>query len=192
MKKQNARERILDTASKLFAERGYASVGINEIIKESETAKATFYSHFPSKEKLCATWLSETHTNSKAYHDAFLDKPGDPIKKVKEYFLSLKDWMQDNQFSGCPYSNTVANDTGNTASIREQVTIHKTFQRDFFRDLVRDLCSPSESRQLGTALLILYSGATTEARNHEASWPIEEAAESAVRLCETIAKQTVT
>lgn len=192
MKKQNAKDRILNTASKLFTERGYASVGINEIIKESGTAKATFYSNFPSKENLCATWLKETHIRSESFHDEFLEKPGDPIEKVREYFISLKDWMQDNQFSGCPYSNTVANDTGNTPAIQEQVTVHKTFQRDFFRDLVRAFCTPSEARQLGTALYIMYSGATTESRNHQATWPIEDTATAAVRLCESYANKIVT
>ena len=36
MKKPKARERILDTAADLFTERGYGSVGINEIIEKSK------------------------------------------------------------------------------------------------------------------------------------------------------------
>ncbi len=192
MKKPNARRRILDTASKLFSERGYASVGINEIIEKSETAKATFYNHFPSKEALCAAWLEETHQRSEIYHDNLIQEPDQPLKKVRDYFLALKDWMRNNQFSGCPYSNTVANDTGSRPLIREKVTEHKIFQRDFFLELARPFTSGSEARRLGNALFLLYSGATTESRNLEAAWPIEEAAETAVELCQTAAAKPAT
>jgi AcrR family transcriptional regulator len=48
--KAPARERILGTADRLFSSRGYGNVGINEIIDRSETAKASLYQHFPSKE----------------------------------------------------------------------------------------------------------------------------------------------
>ena len=81
MKKQNARERILETASDLFAARGYSTVGINEIIEKSETAKASFYHHFPSKETLCVTWLSETHARSDVRHEAILKAEGEASEK---------------------------------------------------------------------------------------------------------------
>ena len=44
-----ARDRILDTATRLFYARGLRSVGVDTIIAESGVAKATFYKHFPAK-----------------------------------------------------------------------------------------------------------------------------------------------
>ena len=64
MRKPNAKERILETASKLFHERGYSEVGINEIIEKAETAKASFYQHYSSKEVLCEAWLQSVHDRS--------------------------------------------------------------------------------------------------------------------------------
>src|SRR3990170_8711751 len=49
------RDRIIDTALRLFYEQGYLATGINQIIAESQVAKATFYSHFSSKENLINT-----------------------------------------------------------------------------------------------------------------------------------------
>lgn len=46
------KKRILVAASELFYLQGYTSTGINQIIRESKTAKASFYDHFPSKENL--------------------------------------------------------------------------------------------------------------------------------------------
>ena len=185
MKKANARQRILETAATLFARHGYASVGINRIIEESETAKATFYHHFPSKEALCAAWLEDKHQSSEGLHDTLLAVPQDPLEKVRDYFLSLKDWMLNHDFEGCPYSNTLANDTGNQPLIREKAVEHKLFQLDFFTEIARSFAQGKSARSLGRALFLLYSGATTESRNLRLTWPIEEAAATAVALCKT-------
>ncbi len=48
----SVRERILQTAMKLFYSQGIKSTGINQIIEESKVAKASFYNHFPSKRDL--------------------------------------------------------------------------------------------------------------------------------------------
>ncbi|MEM9161180.1 MAG: TetR/AcrR family transcriptional regulator, partial [Verrucomicrobiota bacterium] len=162
-------------------------VGINEIIEKSETAKATFYNHFPSKEALCAAWLGDTHDRSEIFHDKLAKEDKDPLQKVRDYFLSLKDWMRNNTYQGCPYSNTAANESGNTPLIQEKITEHKVFQKDFFLGLAHSFAQGVEARKLGHALFLLYSGATTEARNLKASWPIEEAAETATALCKAAA-----
>ena len=58
-KTDSPRERIVATASDLFYTQGYRATGINEVIKQSGVAKATFYSHFPSKDDLCLAYLEE-------------------------------------------------------------------------------------------------------------------------------------
>ncbi|MGK0186661.1 MAG: AcrR family transcriptional regulator [Verrucomicrobiales bacterium] len=178
MKKPKAKERILGTAADLFAERGYGSVGINEIIEKSETAKASFYHHFPSKENLCITWLEETHARSDARHEAILSAPGSAADKLVGYFSGLKDWMQQKDFRGCPYTNTTASLDKESPEIAEQVELHKQSIRDFLIDLAREItASGSRARKLGTHLFLLYSGATTEAQNLRSNWPIDAAIE---------------
>lgn len=185
MGKPAAKERILETAAKLFAERGYAAVGINEIIKESETAKATFYHHFPSKESLCEAWLLQIHERSEARHQALLDSDADPIEKVGQYFDGLNEYLQNNAFRGCPYTNTATVASSCETSLCVQVQSHKAFLRDFFRDLVRDFSvSAARARELGDVLFLLYSGATSEAQNLKATWPVEAAKKAAVEICQ--------
>lgn len=45
-------DRILKTASELFAAEGLYQVGINRIISEAGVAKATFYKHFATRDDL--------------------------------------------------------------------------------------------------------------------------------------------
>jgi AcrR family transcriptional regulator len=52
------KERIKETALRLFLEKGYA-VGINEIIRESGTSKGAFYHHFSSKNELFTDTVDE-------------------------------------------------------------------------------------------------------------------------------------
>ena len=51
-KKSDARQRIVETAERLFYAEGVRTVGIDRIIAESEVAKMTLYNHFPSKDDL--------------------------------------------------------------------------------------------------------------------------------------------
>ena len=50
--KSDARQRILETAERLFYANGVRSVGIDRIIAESDVAKMTLYNHFASKDEL--------------------------------------------------------------------------------------------------------------------------------------------
>ncbi|OKI99506.1 TetR family transcriptional regulator [Streptomyces sp. CB01249] len=51
-KKAATRQKIADTALRLFLERGYEAVGIREIAAEADVAVTTLFSHFASKEAL--------------------------------------------------------------------------------------------------------------------------------------------
>ncbi|WP_116205016.1 TetR/AcrR family transcriptional regulator [Amycolatopsis circi] len=51
-KKAATRQKIADTALRLFLERGYDEVGIRDIAAEADVAVTTVFSHFSSKEAL--------------------------------------------------------------------------------------------------------------------------------------------
>jgi AcrR family transcriptional regulator len=186
MAKDGARDRILATASRLFYERGYSEVGINEIIDSSETAKATFYHHFPSKQTLCQAWLEGIHDRWEAMRRSILDAPGEPADKVAAFFGRLGELMTESQFRGCPYTNTAAVTSVEGTCLSRAVEIHKLSLRDFFRDLAAQVI-PGTSRErieaLGDTLFLLYSGATTEAQNLRSLWPVEVGKVAAIDIC---------
>ncbi|GAA3824754.1 ScbR family autoregulator-binding transcription factor [Streptomyces coacervatus] len=53
------RRRILEAAASVFAERGYASAGMAEILEAAEMTKGALYFHFPSKEALAKAVVEE-------------------------------------------------------------------------------------------------------------------------------------
>lgn len=52
LKKARTRRLIAETAARLFAERGYERVTVNEIARAAEVAEQTLYNYFPTKEQL--------------------------------------------------------------------------------------------------------------------------------------------
>jgi AcrR family transcriptional regulator len=58
---EETRGRIIQSALKLFADKGYDATGVAEICESSEVSKGAFYHHFPSKQsvflELLKDWL---------------------------------------------------------------------------------------------------------------------------------------
>jgi AcrR family transcriptional regulator len=52
LKKQRTRELLIETAWRLFAERGFDAVTVAEIARAAELSEATFFNYFPTKEDL--------------------------------------------------------------------------------------------------------------------------------------------
>ena len=184
MKISQARCRLLETASRLFTARGFSGVGIDEIISRSEIAKATFYRHFPSKEILVETWLEDLHESVEERQEKILASEGSYLEKIATCFDSLEEYMRDNDFRGCPYSNSCAVSNSLDERIRRQIQKHKESRRNFFRTLSLDVTgSREEAEVLGDRIMLLYSGASTESQNLKELWPIEAARSAALDLC---------
>ncbi len=183
-----ARERILETANLLFTARGYGNVGINEIISRSSTAKATFYDHFPSKNKLCSAWLASRHFKSESEWETTLQGSGRGEVRILAVFDQLKEFLQAGNYRGCPYTNTTGFLGEEESAAREQIVAHKLAQRDFFIALAGSVTTPARARKLGAALFLLYSGATMESQNARKIWPVEAARETAKALLKTYSR----
>lgn len=51
--KQQTRRLIFETASRLFAERGFDAVTVAEVARAADVSEMTVFNHFPTKEDLC-------------------------------------------------------------------------------------------------------------------------------------------
>ncbi len=57
--KQATRERIIESARRLFTRRGFTDVSINEIMNDAGLTRGGFYNHFDTKEDLYAEAVSQ-------------------------------------------------------------------------------------------------------------------------------------
>lgn len=173
--RRTVRSRILEVAGKLFMSRGYHGVGVNELIRESGVAKATFYNHFETKESLCLAWLEVMHRSSVEKHDRILADPKDAVSKLMEYFEELRGWFEATGFSGCPYSNTSVSFSGGSEAVDRSIREHKLYVRNFFVELIGQIRNGSDPglsaeeirgiRNEGEVLFYLYCGVVSESRH---------------------------
>src|SRR3989338_771981 len=59
MKKAATREKILEAALSVFAQKGYHRVIVDDIVRASGTSKGAVYHHFPNKEALFLALVDE-------------------------------------------------------------------------------------------------------------------------------------
>ncbi|MGB6221073.1 TetR/AcrR family transcriptional regulator [Haloferula sp.] len=178
------RQRLLGTAGRLFGERGYECVGINEIIAKAEIAKATFYQHFPSKEALCAEWLRSEMASFSALHQELLDDPRPARKKIAEMFDQLCCYVEESGFNGCPFCVT-STMIGTDSEIREVILNFRERSRSFWHSIARELgLKGAAARNLGDAWLLLHTGAITESQSVGGVWPVEQAKKAALTLAD--------
>jgi AcrR family transcriptional regulator len=184
MRESGVKERILDTASRLFYDQGYHVTGINQIIEEADIARASLYNHFPSKTDLLLAYLDNTHASWFEELDAFLK----PVEGPRERLLALFDFrilrQRKFKYKGCHF-NRIAAEASDDQEVLTRVKKHK--QR--FRDLIHELVSQIPDRrsildndQLADTLFLLLEGGIAVGLMYRSS----EAAEQSKRIAETI------
>ncbi|WP_145860850.1 TetR/AcrR family transcriptional regulator [Pedobacter suwonensis] len=132
------KERILEIALNLFANQGYNSTGINQIIAEANVAKASFYQHFKSKEDLCVAFLEARHKYWFAELDHFIKAEKDVKSKVISSFNFLIYMNAKEHFRGCSFLNVLAEIPNDNIKILKVIQDHKTDLRNFFSSLIND------------------------------------------------------
>lgn len=181
------REVILTKAGELFHRKGYSSVSVDEIIAASGLPKAEFYRNYSSKSALGQAWLERLNKRMRIMHENYMNRLGEPERRLRKYFLSMSNWVESNSWRACQFANTAAAiDSESEPEMTLLIDQFKRTQRDFFIDLVGTLVPEKDARRIGTAVFLLYSGAMTEAQNLKATWPFEEALAAAEQMCRKV------
>ena len=119
-----ARERILETAFRLFYAKGIRAVGVDLIIAESGVAKATFYKHFPSKDDLVVAYLDKVDVIwSGQLRDAAAAAGPDPADQLVGLFDALGSACRRDGYRGCAFINAAAESQPGTP-VHERTVAH--------------------------------------------------------------------
>jgi AcrR family transcriptional regulator len=90
-----SRERILDAATELFASRGYAGAGVDQLAQRSGIAKTAIYYHFGNKEGLLAAVLERTATQ---WIEGILEasrEGGDPLGHLDRALAGMRAMLEE-------------------------------------------------------------------------------------------------
>lgn len=184
MKHNLVRQTIIETASRLFYEKGYNLTGINEIIKEAGIAKATLYNHFRSKEEICIAYLQ--------YKDRLFFEQLKPFISTytpgKNQLIALFDFLaafyNQNDFNGCWCLNTISEIPKENKEIRAVIQKGKETLITYIGELLANIPELTEADQniYAKQIYVLYEGGLSESHLHQEIWPIE----TARGLCEKL------
>jgi AcrR family transcriptional regulator len=152
----NARERIVQTALRLFYRNGLRATGIDKIIAESGVAKMSFYRYFPSKDDLIAEFLRRRHHNWMAWFaeavNKRLRKPGSGLEVIADV---LGEWFDDPEFRGCAFINTISETPEYEAEKNQIVRDHKAQLELFIREIASQLQLRAPRRVASNAMIII-------------------------------------
>jgi AcrR family transcriptional regulator len=148
------KDRILETADRLFYLQGIRAIGVDTIAAEIGISKRTLYNHFPSKDALIAAYLERRFVQPRAS-----DKP--PAEQILGTFDALERRFSARNFRGCPFVNAVAELGPEDQSVRQIAIAFKESRRLWFRDLLHQL-GVTDPEALATQLALLVDGSIAQ------------------------------
>jgi AcrR family transcriptional regulator len=152
-----ARERILDTAFRLFYANGIRAVGVDRIIAESGVAKATFYKWFPAKDDLVLAYLDRVDgVWSGQLHDAAAAAGPAPEDQLVGLFDALGTACRRDGYRGCAFLNAAAEAEPGTA-VHDRTVAHKSSVLEWVTGLAAD-AGARDPRGLARSLTLLLDG----------------------------------
>lgn len=153
---RSPRERLIDAASRLFCRFGINAVGVDAVVAEAGTAKATLYKLFGSKDQLVEVVLER---EGGAWRNWFLhgldSGEGSAAIRLRRIFPLLEEWFSQDHFYGCPFINAIAEHDKRNDRLRSLALEHKRAVLSRIQDLAREAGAVEPARfahQLGIVM----------------------------------------
>jgi AcrR family transcriptional regulator len=83
LKGEATRQRIVDTARRLFRHQGYNHTSVDDICRESNVKKGNLYFYFSSKEELARAAIRDALDKQMPFFEALMQDETDPLRKVE-------------------------------------------------------------------------------------------------------------
>nr|WP_298098586.1 TetR/AcrR family transcriptional regulator [uncultured Shinella sp.] len=159
MNSADLRDRVLETASKLFYERGVHAVGVDLIVEEARIAKTSLYRHFRTKDDLIAAFLVREDEDFWGTWDAVekLNRE-DPAAELDAHLAWIGERVGRPNYRGCPQINVSAEFPEPDHPARKVARTHKAELRRRLTDLAERL-GAKQPTELGGQLAVLVNGA---------------------------------
>jgi AcrR family transcriptional regulator len=153
--KADMRERILETADRLFYGQGIRAVGVDTVAAEIGISKRTLYNYFPSKDDLVVAYLSRRFRPAPASDRT-------PLEQILGDFDRLERSFSGTGFRGCPFVNAVAELKEPKHAANKIALEFKEQRRLWFRNLLEQL-RVKDPEGLATQLMLLVDGSIAAA-----------------------------
>lgn len=156
----DARDAILDAADRLFYERGFQSVSMDELREAARVPLKRIYGSFPSKAQLVQAYLARRDERWRDGIERYVSqRTDDPREQLLGVFDALEAWVRHAApYRGCAFHNAFGELSGTSPDAARLVRENKHHLRDFLTRTAEraELRQPAE---LALQLMLLAEGA---------------------------------
>lgn len=175
--KNNSKNLLIETASRLFRLRGYYGVGLKDILEESGIPKGSLYHYFPQgKEQLAIAAIN--HTREIVINDiqALFAEIEDPIIAFQTHLEHLSKIIISSDNIGFPIG-TIAGETHSTSEpIRLACQLaFQEWQAIYMQKLLQSGYDKERATNLGITVNLMIEGAILLSLTNKSNRPLEVA-----------------
>ncbi len=149
---------MLETASSLFYSEGIHAVGVDRIIQQTPSTRATFYRYFGGKEALVLAHIQKRDRELRDLYRAVCERTADPRQRLEGLLHGIGDHLCFAGFRGCPFINAAAEYPEADSSVHNAVVEHRIWFARTLLELLRDSEIPQPER-VARRLVMLRDGA---------------------------------
>ena len=152
------REKLIETADRLFCAHGYHATGIEQILAEAGVAKMTLYSQFGSKDELILAVL-RTRDQWFRNHVAreLARRSDDPAERLVILFDVIDEFCNGAGFNGCMFVNAAAEFPEPENPIHATASEHKRLFTSYLREQA-EAAGAADPGALAERLALLVEG----------------------------------
>ncbi len=185
------REKILESAYKLFHTQGYNQTSVDDILNASGVGKSNFYYHFKSKEDLGLIVLNLRISNYE--NDVLLKTLGNsglkPSRKLKKFYKAVESIHLKSQCeTGCPFGNLALEMSNSNENFRTVLSDFFNSWRDAILDCIREGVKSGEFRSdlpaksIADLVLSHLHGAILMVKTHRSISPLKQGSKTIMNL----------
>jgi AcrR family transcriptional regulator len=157
------KEKLFQTAARLFYQHGYQSIGVDTIAAESGIGKMTLYRHYPSKDDLIVAYLRDSDRVFWDQFEQITQNAPTAREKLQAFFDALQSYVLSPVCYGCPFINIAAEYPESDYPGHQVALEHKQGVMARFRQLSEE-AGAGQPDELANALFLLMDGAYVAAR----------------------------
>jgi AcrR family transcriptional regulator len=171
-------ERLLATATKLFAAQGIRAVGVDQILREASVAKASLYSTYGSKDALVVAYLADLDQRDRNRWALAAADVTNPVDRVLLYFDLAIAGAPTRGFRGCLYANAATEFPDTELA---PVRAHRQWMHGTLAGLLSE-AGVSAGIGLAHQVQVIYDGALVGSKIERSVEPLQRARALVVEL----------
>lgn len=179
----DTRSTILDAAQRIMAHRGFAAVGINEVLSEAKVPKGSFYHYFDSKDAFGEAMMKRYFVEYLADMDRVIARTGaSAAERLMAYF---EQWRQTQSLEDCQGKCLAVKLGAEVADLSESMRVALKEGTSAIIDRLEGLITAGfedgsivaslDARRTAESLYDLWLGASVMSKIHRDRMPLDTA-----------------